>query len=108
MNVVSDVNRKGIEMSEILRVVDLCKNNILKNISFTVEKGEMTAVMGPSGSGKSTLLYNISGMDQPDSGEVWLGDMEISGLTRKKPSTAPARDAIRLTGKRDRASCSRS
>ena len=81
MNAVSDVIRKGIEMREILRVVDLCKNNILKNISFTVEKGEMTAVMGPSGSGKSTLLYNISGMDQPDSGEVWLGDMEISGLT---------------------------
>ena len=61
----------------MLKVKNLCKNNILRNISFSVGEGEMIAIMGPSGSGKSTLLYNVSGMDQADSGEVWLGDTEI-------------------------------
>ena len=81
MNAVSDVNRKEVEMKELLRVNDLCKKNILKNISFSVGEGEMIAVMGPSGSGKSTLLYNVSGMDQADSGEVWLGETEIVRLS---------------------------
>ena len=81
MNAVPDGNRKEIEMKNLLRVNGLCKRNILKNISFSVAEGEMTAVMGPSGSGKSTLLYNVSGMDQPDSGEVWLGDIEITGAS---------------------------
>ena len=81
MNAVSDVNRKEIEMKELLKVHDLCKKNILRNISFSVGEGEMIAIMGPSGSGKSTLLYNVSGMDQADSGEVWLGDTEIVHLS---------------------------
>ena len=68
-------------MKNILRVIGLCRKNILKNISFSVREGQMIAVMGPSGSGKSTLLYNVSGMDQADSGEVWLGESEIVGLS---------------------------
>ncbi|MBP3234409.1 MAG: ABC transporter ATP-binding protein [Eubacterium sp.] len=68
-------------MCEILKVKDIKKDNILKGISFSMAEGEMIAVMGPSGSGKSTLLYNVSGMDQASSGEVWLGDTEIVGLS---------------------------
>lgn len=79
-------------MAEALRVTDLCKtyitnkrqNNVLKNISFTIEKGEMTAVMGPSGSGKSTLLYSVSGMDRPTAGEVVLADKNITELSEKE------------------------
>lgn len=68
-------------MSEILVVKNLCRDGILKDISFTVNAGEMTAVMGPSGSGKSTLLYQVSGMDRADSGEVWVCGTEICALS---------------------------
>ena len=68
-------------MAELLRVEKLCRNEILNSVSFTVESGEMVAVMGPSGSGKSTLLYNVAGMDTPSGGRVWLKGQEITGLT---------------------------
>lgn len=68
-------------MSELLSVKNLCKDGILKNISFSINDGEMTAVMGPSGSGKSTLLYLVSGMDRADSGEVRIDGTEICALS---------------------------
>ncbi|MCI9189304.1 MAG: ABC transporter ATP-binding protein [Lachnospiraceae bacterium] len=80
----------------ILKVKDLCKtyivnkrqNNVLKNINFTIDEGEMVAVMGPSGSGKSTLLYAVSGMDHLTAGEVsfcgkniaQMGERELADL----------------------------
>ncbi len=79
-------------MSKALQVKDLCKtyitnkrqNNVLKNINFTLEQGEMAAIMGPSGSGKSTLLYSVSGMDRPTAGEVILSDKKITDLSQKE------------------------
>ena len=68
-------------MKDMLKVKDLGKGDILKGINFEIREGEMVAVMGPSGSGKSTLLYNVSGLDDPDAGEVMLGDTMITGLS---------------------------
>ncbi len=78
-------------MATALKVTDLCKtyitnkrqNNVLKNVNFQIEEGEMVAIMGPSGSGKSTLLYSVSGMDRATAGTVVLGDMEITNLNEK-------------------------
>lgn len=79
-------------MSKILEVKNLCKtyivnkrqNNVLKNVNFTVEDGEMIAVMGPSGSGKSTLLYSVSGMDKATAGEILFNGKDISKLNSKQ------------------------
>ena len=62
-------------------IVNKRQNNVLKNVSFKVEKGEMVGIMGPSGSGKSTLLYCISGMDRTTSGEVLFDGKDITKLS---------------------------
>ena len=73
-------------MQDLLKVENLCKQNILNNISFSVYKGEMIAIMGPSGSGKSTLLYCVSGMDKTDGGSVLLNGTEITALSEEEKS----------------------
>ncbi|WP_286805916.1 ABC transporter ATP-binding protein [Acetobacterium sp. MES1] len=58
--------------------------NVLNDISFGIEKGDFTAVMGPSGSGKSTLLYSVSGMDKISVGQVIFEGVNISELSEKE------------------------
>ncbi|MFC4784475.1 ABC transporter ATP-binding protein [Nocardioides sp. MAHUQ-72] len=55
----------------------------LDNVSVGLGEGQFTAIMGPSGSGKSTLLHMLAGLDRPTSGEVYLGDTEITRLGDK-------------------------
>jgi putative ABC transport system ATP-binding protein len=52
----------------------------LRGVDLDVQPGRLTAVMGPSGSGKSTLMHILAGLDQPDDGQVWIGDTEVTGL----------------------------
>ena len=70
---------------EILKVEDLTKvygsgaNEVraLDHVSFTVKKGEFTAIVGSSGSGKSTLLHLIGGVDTPTSGKVYVDGTDV-------------------------------
>ena len=56
------------------------QNHVLKDISFSLQQGEFTALIGQSGSGKSTLLNLIGLLEQPSSGELYLTSQQISQL----------------------------
>ena len=53
---------------------------VLKDVSFAVRAGERVAIVGVSGAGKSTLLHIMGGLDQPTSGEVYVGGNDIASL----------------------------
>jgi putative ABC transport system ATP-binding protein len=65
---------------------------VLRGVQLEIVAGESVALTGESGSGKSTLLHLIAGLDQADSGEIWLGGTRVSGLS----------DAGRAALRRDR------
>jgi len=54
--------------------------HVLDDITFDIGEGEFLALMGPSGSGKSTLLNLIAGIDKVDSGKIFVGGIDITGL----------------------------
>ncbi|MDY2587921.1 ABC transporter ATP-binding protein [Winogradskyella aquimaris] len=57
--------------------------HVLKDINFSIKKGEFVSIMGKSGCGKSTLLYILSTMDTDYEGELWLNDELITGKSRE-------------------------
>ena len=73
---------------EILRVENLCKTygkgeakvDALKDVSFSLAKGEFAAVVGESGSGKSTLLNCIGALDTPTSGSISIDGQNLFSM----------------------------
>ena len=63
------------------------------NVSVSFERSKFTAIMGPSGSGKSTLMHCVAGLDTIDSGRIFIGDIDLSGLNDKQ-LTRLRRDTI--------------
>jgi putative ABC transport system ATP-binding protein len=64
----------------------------LQGVSFTVERGELLAIVGPSGSGKSTLLHVIGTLDRPSSGVVRIGGIDAAALDDRELSRLRARE----------------
>jgi putative ABC transport system ATP-binding protein len=56
---------------------------VLDNLSLDLYKGEFIAILGKSGSGKSTLLNILSGIDQPDHGEIWVNSQNLSQMAER-------------------------
>ena len=76
---------------ELLKIENLCKTygkgenevKAVDNMSFSVPKGQMLAIIGPSGSGKSTLLHILGGVDRPTSGKVFLDGQDVYAQNNK-------------------------
>ena len=65
----------------------------LDNVDIEIEQGLFTAIMGPSGSGKSTLMHCLAGLDSVTSGQVLIGDVDLTTL-KDKALTALRRDKV--------------
>jgi iron(III) transport system ATP-binding protein len=69
-----------------LAIVNVSKrfgsHQALNDVSLDVVAGEAVVILGPSGCGKTTLLRLIAGLDVPDSGEIWLAGVQVSGPRR--------------------------
>ncbi len=72
-----------IDIRHIWKVYTMGTEEIaaLKDVSFTVEKGEFVAIMGQSGSGKSTLMNMLGCLDTPSRGEYFINGSEVSSLS---------------------------
>lgn len=79
-------------MQAILTTENLCKSfktnesttqQVLKNITISINPREFISVMGPSGSGKSTFLYSVSGMDSIDSGKLYFEGQDMTKLRER-------------------------
>lgn len=78
-------------MKDILKIKEVTKKyqakngelEAIKNISLDVKQGEFISIIGPSGCGKSTLLSIIAGLEEKTSGEIWVEDNKIDGISDK-------------------------
>ena len=81
------------ELSKVLSVAGLCKafkgRPVVRNISFDVHAGEITAILGPNGAGKSTTIRNIMGIIMPDEGSIHFHNHSGKGIPRQKIGYLP-------------------
>ncbi len=81
-----------VHPNDLIRLENLSKSYqegthtrvVLRDVNATFANGESVAILGKSGTGKSTLLNIISGIDQADSGTIWLGNRELTAFNERE------------------------
>lgn len=67
-----------------IEIKNLCKsfrgNAVLKNLNLSIPEGKISVIVGGSGSGKSVLLKHLTGLIRPDSGQIFVGERDITHL----------------------------
>lgn len=71
-----------LEMKHIYKTFD--GFHASNDVNFSVEKGDLAALLGPSGSGKTTILRMIAGLDMPDSGDIIINNVKVNSLPGSK------------------------
>jgi len=73
---------------KLFEVENLCQHYgsfaVLRNLSFTIEKGDMFGIIGPNGSGKSTLIRTLSGIHPPSGGNILLNGKPLASYSTKE------------------------
>jgi len=95
MMIINNHYADANSLTETLKVENLSKIYIssmgkvvsLRNVNFSVNKGEFVSVVGPSGSGKSTLMNMLGALDRPSSGKVFINGIDIFSLNDSQLST---------------------
>jgi len=83
------------EDTELVRVRDVSRTfghgatavHAVRNVSFTIQRGQLVALVGRSGSGKTTLLNIVGGLDAPSSGEVYVSGRNVAQMSAKERTT---------------------
>lgn len=85
---------EAINVNNLYKSFKIGKQNIevLKNLNFSVKKGEFVSIMGASGCGKSTLLYLLGGLDNPSKGDVWVSGRNYVAMKEKEKSEMRRRE----------------
>jgi putative ABC transport system ATP-binding protein len=91
MSATNEIAPPGARTSVAARAVGLTKTygqggaavRALDDVTVAFERARFSAIMGPSGSGKSTLLHCMAGLDKPTSGQVLIGDVDLTTLSEK-------------------------
>ncbi|HAF79473.1 MAG TPA: LPS export ABC transporter ATP-binding protein [Brevundimonas sp.] len=68
---------KGLRVRNIARAFGA--RQVVRDVSLTVQRGEVAGLLGPNGAGKTTCFYMITGLIPPDSGSIWLDGEDITG-----------------------------
>ena len=89
---LADAAARTVDASQIYGAGDTLVN-ALDHVTVEFERGKFTAIMGPSGSGKSTLMHCVAGLDTLTSGQIFIGDVDLSSLNERQ-LTRLRRDTI--------------
>ncbi|MCL2403350.1 MAG: ABC transporter ATP-binding protein [Coriobacteriia bacterium] len=72
------------DVEKVYEISDDVEVHALRGVSLQIRRGEMMAIIGQSGSGKSTLMHTIGLLDNPTSGEVYVGDIDVTDMTQNE------------------------